>query len=463
MHAQTTRTAIFELKAKRHSVRKIAKLLKISKTTVVEVLKSKTSKPPPSLRPEKAEPHRDQILELLRSCKGNLIRVHEELQEEGVKMAYSTLTSFCRRYQIGKSAKVPVGSYFFRPGQEMQHDTSPHKAEIGGKVQVVQSASGVLAFSRMIFFQCYPRFRRFECKIFLNEAFAYYQGAAEDVMIDNTHVIVLRGSGKTMVPVPEMEAFAKRYGFNIVAHEIGDANRSAHVERGFHTIENNFFAGRSFEDFNDLNQQARAWCDRKNRTFKRHLKAKPIELFATEQPHLKPLPAYLPEVYRLHQRIVDSEGYVSVDTNRYSVPEEWIARHVQVRETKDKIFITHRREQIEHARVLNGRHKRITNPAHRSRRKKRKPAELHERGEILRMIPALEEYIDELGRRAKRSRVFALRQFLRMVRDYPKEPLLAAVERAQHYGLYDLERLESMILERIAEEYFQIDPKGDGE
>jgi hypothetical protein len=343
----------------------------------------------------------------------------------------------------------------------MQHDTSPHKAKIGGKVQVVQSASAVLAYSRMTYFQCYPRFRRFECKIFLDEALAYFEGVVGEVMIDNTHVVVLHGSGETMVPVPEMEAFAKRYDFTFIAHEIGDANRSARVERPFHTIENNFFAGRRFEDFNDLNQQARTWCETKNRTTKRHLKAKPIELFAAERWHLKPLPAFVPEIYRLHHRIVDSEGFVNVDTNRYSAPDDWVTRHVQVRETKDKILITHRREQLEHDRVLNGRYQRIINPAHRSRRKKRKPAELRERKEILRLLPELEEYVDELGRRAKRSRILALRQFLRMVRDYPREPLLEAVERAQHYGLYNLEGLESMILERIAGEYFQLDLNGD--
>jgi hypothetical protein len=33
-----------------------------------------------------------------------------------------------------------------------------------------------------------------------------------------------------MIPVPEMEAFAERFGFHFVAHERGDANRSARVE-----------------------------------------------------------------------------------------------------------------------------------------------------------------------------------------------------------------------------------------
>jgi len=44
-------------------------------------------------------------------------------------------------------------------------------------------------------------------------------------------VVVLRGTGREMVPVPEMAAFAERFGFHFVAHAIGDANRSARVER----------------------------------------------------------------------------------------------------------------------------------------------------------------------------------------------------------------------------------------
>ena len=84
-----------------------------------------------------------------------------------------------------------------------------------------------------------------------------------------------------------MEAFAERFGFRFVAHQIGNANRSARVARL----------------------------------------------------HLKPLPAWIPEVYRLHQRTVDVEGYVSVNSIRYSVLVAWIGHRVEVRETRDKIEI----------------------------------------------------------------------------------------------------------------------------
>ena len=157
--------------------------------------------------------------------------------------------------------------------------------------------------------------------------------------IDNTHVVVLRGTGRDMIPAPEMAAFGERFGFQFEAHALGNANRSGRVERPFWFIETNFLAGRKFSGWGDLNRQARQWCDKVNSTYKKHIRAVPRELFAVERTQLKPLPAWIPDVYRLHQRMVDVEGYVALHTNRYSVPLEWIGRRVEVRETKDKIEI----------------------------------------------------------------------------------------------------------------------------
>jgi len=122
----------------------------------------------------------------------------------------------------------------------------PTSLELAGKKRKVQTASAVLCYSRMLFFQCYPAFRRFDCKVFLTGALRYFGGAAARTMIDNTHVVVLHGSGRDMVPVPEMAAFGERFGFQFVAHAIGNANRSARVERPFSFIEGNFLAGRTF-------------------------------------------------------------------------------------------------------------------------------------------------------------------------------------------------------------------------
>ena len=389
------------------------------------------------------------------------MRVHEELLAGGAVLSYQALTAFCRRHGIGQAPAVAAGRYEFEPGEELQHDTSPHQIQIGNKLRKAQTASAVLAYSRMLFFQLYPSFQRFDCKVFLTEALRYFGGAPRRVMIDNTHVVVLRGTGREMVPVPEMAAFAERFGFVFRAHERGDANRSARVERPFWFIENNFLAGRQFADWEDLNRQARQWCDRVNATYKKHIRAVPRELYAVEHTRLRTLPAWIPEVYRLQQRTVDVEGYVSLNSNRYSVPLEWIGRRVEVRESKDQIEIQlDPRRIVTHRRVADMEQQRIFLPQHRPPRGQgsKRPDPHPEEQAILTAVPEMAEYVAALKQSGRKVVVLALRQLLRMVREYPRSPLLSAVREAARYGLYDLDRLERMILRRVAREYFLLDP-----
>ena len=456
MLSQAQRTAILELSAQGVSKREIAQVLRLSRLTVRKVLRSNSTDVPEIQRPEKAEPYREQILDLLTSCKGNLVRVHEELVAGGATLSYQALTGFCRRQGIGQTPIVPVGHYHFEPGEEMQHDTSPHTVEVGGRKYKAQTASAVLCYSRMLFFQINPTFQRFDCKVFLTDALRYTGGAPERVMIDNTHVVVLRGTGREMIPVPEMEAFAERFGFRFVAHQIGNANRSARVERPFSFIENNFLAGRAFASWAELNSQARQWCDKVNATYKKHIRAVPRELFAIERMHLKPLPAWIPEVYRLHQRTVDVEAYVSVNSIRYSVPVPWIGHRVEVRETRDKIEIEmDARHIVTHARAVTPLAQRITLAAHRPPRGEGMKRDPHpEEKAIVEAAPETALYVAALKQKGRKVVALALRQLLRLLREYPREPFLAAVREAAQYGLYDLDRLERMILRRVARDYF---------
>ena len=456
MLSQAQRTAILELSAQGVSKHEIAQVLRMSRLTVRKVLRSNSTNVPAIQRAEKAEPYREQILDLLTSCKGNLVRVHEELVAGGAALSYPALTGFCRRQGIGQTPLVPAGQYHFEPGVEMQHDTSPHTVEVGGRKYKAQTASAVLCYSRMLFFQINPTFQRFDCKVFLTDALRNTGGVVERVMIDNTHVVVLRGTGREMIPVPEMEAFAERFGFRFVAHQIGDANRSARVERPFSFIENNFLAGRTFTSWEDLNNQARQWCDKVNSTYKKHIRAVPRELFAVERMHLKPLPAWIPEVYRLHQRTVDVEGYVSVNSIRYSVPVAWIGHRVEVRETRDKIEIEmDARHIVTHARAVTPLSQRITLAAHRPPRGEGVKRDPHpEEKAIVEAAPETALYVAALKQKSRKVVALALRQLLRLLREYPREPFLAAVQEAARYGLYDLDRLERMILRRVARDYF---------
>jgi transposase len=427
------------------------------------VLRSKSTLVPEIQRPEKAEPYRQQILELLANCKGNLVRVHEELTASGATLSYQALTAFCRRQDIGQTPIVAAGRYHFDAGVEMQHDTSPHDVEVGGKKHRAQTASAVLCYSRLLFFQLNPTFQRFDCKVFLTEALRYIGGVPKRVMIDNTHVVVLRGTGREMIPVPEMEAFGERFGFHFIAHERGDANRKGRVERPFSFIERNFLAGRKFSSWNDLNDQARQWCDRVNATYKKHIRAVPRELFAVERLHLKPLPAWTPEVYRLHQRTVDVEGYVSLHSTRYSTPVSWIGKGVEVRETKDKVEIElDARHHVTHVRAVAPM-QRITLAEHKPPRGERvKLIEKHpEEQAILSQVPEIAGYVADLKQKGRKVVALLLRQLLRLLREYPREAFLGAVREAAQYGLYDLDRVERMILRRVSRDYFLLETEPD--
>jgi len=460
MLSLSQRTAILELHRKDLGTRRIARALKVSRDAVKKVIRSESSIPPPIVRPEKAEDYRQEILDQYASCKGNMARVHEELQKLGSDISYSALTAFCRRHGIGHKPVLPVGQYHFEPAEECQHDTSPHEIKIAGRLRKAQTASTVLCYSRMLFFQCYPTFQRFDCKVFLTETLKYYGGSCRRMMIDNTHVVVLRGTGPGMVPVPEMEAFAERYSFEFQAHRIGDADRSGRVERPFRFIERNFLAGREFADWEDLNRRAREWCDKVNSKYKKHIRAVPRELFAVERPQLNPLPLWIPEVYRLQHRIVDVEGYVALHTNRYSVPWTWIGKQVEVRETKDWVEIQYgSRQMVRHTRIIEPLHKRITIPEHRPawgqgiKRTDPRPEE-KTLGEL---TPEISGYVSALKTHGRKYITVALRQLLRMAREYPRDAFLSATAEASRYGLYDLDRVESMILRRIATEYFRLE------
>lgn len=457
MLSQSQRTTILELNASGISGREIARVMKVSRLTIRRVLRSQSTVVPDIQRTEKAEPYRQEICELFIACKGNLVRVHEELLGSGAALSYTTLTAFCRRHGIGQAPLMPAGQYHFEPGVETQHYTSPHQVEVGGRKYKAQTASAVLCYSRLLFFQIYPRFQRFDCKVFLTEALKYMGGATERVMIDNTHVVVLRGTGSEMIAVPEMEAFGERFGFHFVAHERGDANRSARVERPFSFIENNFLAGRTFNNWDALNQQARQWCDRVNATYKKHIRAVPRELFATERMHLKPLPSWIPEVYRLHQRTVDVEGYVCLHLIRYSVPVSWIGRRVEVRETSSAVEIElDARQIVRHARAVLPENMRVLRPEHRPPRGQglTRSAPHPEEQAIVEAAPAIAAYVTALKQKGRKAPGLALRQLLRLLKEYPREPFLAAVAEAARYGLYELDRVERMILQRVARDYF---------
>ena len=455
-----TETLVRELLKHGTSQRQIAKQLSISRNTVSKIVTGSDVRTAPA-KPSSYEQHLPKIKELFALCEGNVIRVQEELAGRyDIKIPYQSLTWLVRKYKLRTPVSKRAGRYTFTPGEEMQHDTSPHKVTIGKKTITAQCAALVFAYSSKLFLQYYPRFTRFECKVFLDTALSYMQGSCGRCVVDNTSVIIGYGTGPDAIMAPEMDRFGRIYGFSFMAHRIKHADRKARVERPFHYAEHNFLVGRTFTDWHDLNGQALKWCDEvANHKPKKRLGMSPESAYLMEKDSLIPLPKVTPPVYVAKQRTVDVEGYVHLDTNRYSVPENLIGNNLEVQKYWDRVDIYHGRKLVaSHQRVLQGKDKRITAQGHHEPLNRRKvhQGKSNEEKCLTGHNSILDDYVAKLKKRSRGRGLIKLRKLLELKRTYPKEPFMKAVQDANQYGLFDLARVENMILNNTSGDYFKL-------
>lgn len=462
-----TRTAIIALAGKEHGYSEIARALKVSINSVKRVLREGTVEVAAMKRTSQLDDYLDDIRALYVRCKDdkgrtNRVRVYEELEEqfkrEGKKLdaSYSALTWFCREHGIGVKAKVAAARIVTGPGEESQHDTSPYTIVIGGREMKVQCASLILGYSRMLYMQFYPRFQRFHMKIFLTEAFQYFGGVCPRCVIDNTSVAILCGSGSRAQMGPEIEAFEERFGFHFMAHEIMHSDRKGKIERPYDWIERNFLVAREFKDWADLNRQALEWIERGNRKVKRELKASPVELFAAEKGALVPLPVYVPEVYRLWPRTVDAYSQVSVEPFKYPVPAAYIGKELQVRETKDRVIVLDGHQEVAaHQKKMPGDPP-SASPRPAAAPRRQKSAKLAEEGKLQALGEPMSAYLSAL-KSARGPRYFwSVRKLWRLYCQYQAEDIKAAVAKAHEHRLFDVNRIETILLQDVAQRDFQL-------
>jgi transposase len=442
-------------------MREISRSLALSRNTVRRILRQ------PNRTTDEAAPCDEATLARLRTAferaRGNVVRVQELLADDGLEVGYSTLTRWAREAGL-RSPPRRAGEYDFAPGQEMQHDTSPHRvlfarAGVPSRIVTVQCAGLVLAYSRRLFIQYYPRFTRFEAKTFLLEAVRFMHGVCPVCIIDNTSVLLAAGAGADAVIAPEMLAFARTLGFRFRAHRVGHPDRKGRIERPFAYVENNFLAARDFQDFDDLNRQAIAWCrDVANLKPKPALGMSPEAAYLIERPHLVPLPDALPPVYELLERVVDLHGYVSVETNRYSVPERFIGQSVAVYKLPAEVHVCRKDTTIAvHRRLIGERDARSTLPGHHAIPVRQNRGTAREETLLSGHHPSLDRYVAALRQRGNGWGRRALRRLIGMKRTYPSGPFIAAIEQALQYGLFDLGRLEALILKQVAGDFFALD------
>jgi len=149
-----------------------------------------------------------------------------------------------------------------------------------------------------------------------------------------------------------------------------------------------------------------------------------------------------------------------VDTNGYSVPERLIGKEVELHKLWDRVEVFFKNQKVaDHPRLLDKRETRITTPGHHapfSRKRAHEGACVEEKA-LLGQQEWLDPFVKELKRRSSGRGLMPMRRLLDLKRTYPPEAFEKAIVQALRYGLYDLSRLEQMILSAVQGDFFNID------
>jgi len=220
------------------------------------------------------------------------------------------------------------------PGEQGQVDWAHFKhLEIGRARRPLMGFVAVLSHSRQVFLQFFLDARM---ESFLRGhlgAFTAWGGTPRVLLYDNLKSAVLERCGDAIRLHPTLLSFAGHYHYEPRPVAVARGNEKGRVERAIRYIREAFFAARTFKDLDDLNAQAKAWCqgaaadrlcpdDPQRRTVR--------DVFAEEATRLLPLPD---NPFPLFERVEVSVGktpYVRFDLNDYSVPHGYVRRILTV-------------------------------------------------------------------------------------------------------------------------------------
>lgn len=287
----------------------------------------------------------------------------------------------------------------------------------------------------------------------MHRAFEYIGGVPREVLFDNAKVVVSERVGNVVRFNENLLHLALVYGFTPRACWINDAETKGKVESQVKYVRRSFFYGREFENLDDLNRQAIAWCNEEaNRRIHGTTKEIPRERLAKEHEHLKSVPAPVNMPFVIEERHATRTNLIAVESNQYSVPSRFARQKVRFRRFEDYLELLDGQRVVDTIPLEYGRGKRIIRddhyPEHQRARERKTPSHpLQAKFETL--APEAPAYLQGLSR----SRVGTLRDQMQKIADlgtvYPTSAISQAMQRALEYQSFGYGALKR-ILERQA-------------
>jgi transposase len=315
------------------SISEIARRTGHDRKTVRKYLKDKQP-PQPKARqkkPSKLDPYKPYLLSRMSHGVFNCVKLLGEIQEQGYPGQVSILKDFVRPYRQ-QQRQLAVVRFETRPGQQAQVDWG-HFGQIlvEGHWKKLYAFVMTLGYSRMK----YVAFT-LSCDLehFLQghlEAFHYFGGVVEEVLVDNLKTAVLGRQGSHIQWHPRYLDFAAHYGFVPKACWPNRPQTKGKVENSMGYVKGNFWPGIAFVDLADLNGQARWWCDTVANA-KVHATTREVPWQRLPREGLQPLPEVDYDTSYLAHRQVQRDCLVHYRGSRYSVPHRYAGQGVMVRE-----------------------------------------------------------------------------------------------------------------------------------
>jgi transposase len=180
------------------------------------------------------------------------------------------------------------------------------------------------------------------------ECFDELSGVPRTILYDNMKTVVLERDGDAIRFHPRFLELRSHYLFDARACRPARANEKGRVERAIRYLRSSFFAGRHFADLADVREQFAVW-----REEIAHTRACPqdetmtvAEAHAAEKPRLLPLPEHPVEATHLKAVVARKQPYVTYDTNRYSIPHDYIQTTLSLVASEEEIRVLHDGEII---------------------------------------------------------------------------------------------------------------------
>lgn len=286
----------------------------------------------------------------------NGTRIFRELKKKGYVGSIGPVYQFLRRIDedvghISPKATVRVET---PPGDQAQFDWSEYSMVVGGRERKVYCFAMVLAASRkkaVCFSLSVDADAIYEA---IQELFEELGGVTLELLIDNPKALVIENNPKSEEEIrynPHALMLAKHLGTELNACPCYWPRKKGKIESPFHYLEEQFIKGNAFSTMEELNRRGKefvnAWCNETHGTTKRI----PNQHYLLEEKQtLQPLPKARYRVKGLQRRIVSPDSYVSINTNKYSVPVKYVGKallfrivygfRIELYDMKEKLVMT---------------------------------------------------------------------------------------------------------------------------